>query len=230
MSHVVVFAMGYLAGSGLSSNQLGKLPPQGAQPAKSVRPISRDTGNQGASERVPSIVDPNLGYSRTSIEVSGRVTSAAAEAFGFTDEERKEVDRAVAISFAKLRNLVAERAVFDEVRSSSEEGLEVYSIPALPDRGEGLFNELKDDLIKILGPSRGREFCQSFDRGGAFSGFGSLDTTVKFHVPPSPEAPEDMVEMIARNPDNGNPVASWVAPFEDFQERYGQVFTRLEGD
>lgn len=210
--------------------------PQGRVVSHSTRSVSDRTASQQLRNSSNRSQSKNLEEEKqerivgSSVSTSGRLTSKVAEAFSMTREERSKVDQILGRSFQQLSDSVAERSVLDTVRSKLDEGIAVYNVPALADRGQALSAKLEADLVKALGEERGIEFANGFDRSQAFNAFGSCDSTISFNEAKASDPDQrGLIKMFNRDPETGEIFWSYATHFDAFQERFGDSFLAVDG-
>jgi len=156
------------------------------------------------------------------VDGSGRLTSAAAEAIGLTSQERVKVQGVFDEIWKELGGELRNRAVENEARSSEKDGRVAYIIPALPDRGSALLSKLNDNLEKEVGSDRARVLASSLNPNRMFGGFGQYDTELEMTRLENSNAVQ--VHFVYKSPTNGLNLASGDYTLDSFKSTYGNLF------
>jgi hypothetical protein len=156
------------------------------------------------------------------VDGSGRLTSAAAEAIGLSSQERVKVQGVFDEIWKELGGELRNHAVEDKSKSSEKDGRVAYIIPALPDRGSALLSKLHDNLEKEVGLDRARVLANSLNPNRMFGGFGQYDTELEMTRLENSDAVR--VHFVYKSPTEGLNLASGDYSLDSFKSTYGNLF------
>ena len=183
------------------------------QPTPKANPDqSEQHEGMGISNRPPS--------SRWTLPASGILPSGLARELGFNAEQTKAAQSEITRFRKKMEDSVSARAYRDE--DASEPEIDVYRIPALPDGGQALRDELESKLADIGGKDAAAELIETLGTE-VFGGYGRYDVTVKF----SPDAERSEVghpiqaDYVYTDPENGTKVLWGNSTLDSFSEKFG---------
>jgi len=155
----------------------------------------------------------------------GVLTTRAAEEVRLSPEERQAVQSNFNEFLANAENDTSSRARLDSEKSDPSKGITVYNIPASPDRGKALLDQLYSSISKSIGEERALTLCKSFDPHQFLGGVGSNDIQIQFHTPGSAlGAGRDMVKYTITDPSSGAITTTAVMNLDAFKERFGTAF------
>ena len=91
------------------------------------------------------------------------LTKEARELWQISESEAAQIDAAVAAARGRIGEMEAERAV---VTDETKTGRLVITVPSFPEQGGKVFDEVRRQVLGVLGPERGN----LFEELGAFEG------------------------------------------------------------
>ena len=159
------------------------------------------------------------------VNEQGMLTTRAAEEARLSSDERQAVQSEFNRFLINAENDTSRRAKLDPEKSDSTEGITVYNIPASPDRGKALLDELYSSISKSIGKERASVLCGKFDPNKFLGGVGRTDIQIQFHAPTSKFGDgREMVKYIITDPSSGAVTTTAVMDLDEFKKVFGATF------
>lgn len=199
------------------SSGLANGPGRGTDEDPKVSDRSNDTKNEGPEEFY-SIKRPGIRL----LDNDSEIADEAAGEFELTEFERNAVQGTLDEHFAEMR----ERVV-PSVTAYFDDGKHCFLIPALPDRGDGALNRLRNDLADVVGEGRAAALLRSIPIDEYFGGMGQFDVYIEHSE--SEELyealePEGGVLMKYTDPDTGDVVSRLSGLWKYCERRFPGLF------
>jgi len=153
----------------------------------------------------------------------GKLTSEAIAQAGLTETEAQEVERIVARVRSSAEDSITRRLTLDSEKSQPDKGQYVFYARASTDRGQGLEDQLKASLEKLLGSSRAAILAASYDIDNTPLGYDGKDLHFEVKYPSNTERKNMMVSYEVYNPETGNRFVSGHSSIEAFERRFGSI-------
>ncbi|MBB5350268.1 RNA polymerase sigma factor (sigma-70 family) [Haloferula luteola] len=161
-----------------------------------------------------------------SFHLGGRLTTAAVEELGLTEEE---IDGVTEV-FQHAR-LEAMRGFMERTQwltsGPGEEAAHVtlFRVPALDDRGRSWMEGLDHSFAEVIGPPRAKKLMQGLCEQPVGNLAGRMEMNIEFGVR---ERGDRWVAVMTKDPGTGKILESFKGGVEDFELRYGQVIQFAE--
>lgn len=160
---------------------------------------------------------------------NGKLTGLAIKRAGLDDADVAAVQAIIDATVARYEEETAKRVTRNEKYSDPKNGIEVYDIPALRDRGIEALGDSKKALIDAVGQTKGRLVYDLFSTSpvdvAPYGGFGKYDARVTIRPARDQANVREIVNFNYCDPDTGKEVLSAVMTPERFKEVYGAVFS-----
>lgn len=153
----------------------------------------------------------------------GKLTSEAIAQAGLTETEAQEVERIVARVRSCAEDSIASRLTLDAEKSQPDKGHYVFYARASTDRGQGMQDQLKAALEKLLGSSRAAILAASYDIDSTPLGYDGKDLHFEVKYPSNAERKNMMVSYEVYNPETGNRFVGGHSSIEAFERRFGSI-------
>lgn len=112
--------------------------------------------------------------------LGGRLSPDAARHAGLSDTERAEIESVVREMWEKASAEFRDRARYDREASDPAKQKWVYHIPASPDRGKVLREDLARDFKAIVGEERQRLLFTGLESFESLGAYGRFDVQLEF--------------------------------------------------